>query len=78
MAKAKTWAQERAKAIEMELRANWGPGWKRIGPELQGALIAEKVLMLVLSQFGEQYKPAMDMARSVLQASAHQDWKDAA
>ena len=77
MAKQKTWEQQRAETIAADLRADYGKGWDRLSDDQKNALIAERVLRLVLAQVGEQCKPAQDMVRNVLRETKHSLFGDA-
>jgi hypothetical protein len=66
----RTWAEERAADIERELRGEYGRGFEKLSAAQRSALHAERVLVLVLAQAGEQFAPAQQMARDVLAALA--------
>jgi hypothetical protein len=64
-----TWAQIQADIIRLNADRDYGKGWNRISAAQRKEYIESRVLMLILTQAGEQFKAAQDMARSVLEAS---------
>ena len=61
-----TWAQERFAQIKKDAKADYGNGWNRLSDAQRNEYIESRILMLILSQEGEQFKTAQDMAREVL------------
>jgi hypothetical protein len=64
----KTWAQMQAKRIMDDAEHDYGRGWNRLSDAQKQEYVQSRVLMLVLTQCEEAYKPAQDMARNVLTA----------
>lgn len=70
----KTWAQQRAVQIIKDLSGKYGAGLGLLSEAQRDALVAEQVLMLVLSQHQPEFLQAQEMARSVL-AELHTSFK---
>ena len=63
---ALTWQQKRAADIKQLANARYGAGWNKLSQDQQQNFIRSEVLMLLLTQDGEKYKPAQEMAESIL------------
>ena len=61
-----SWAQTQASAIARECNADYGRGWQKLSPEQRRAVRAQKLLMLLLTQQGEQFQAAQDMLQSII------------
>lgn len=61
------WASGQASRIRQELAQDFGRGINRLGDDILGAVIAERVLKLLLQQDAERFRPAILMAEAVLE-----------
>lgn len=64
----KSWPRDRARQIMRDARHRYGRGWEMLSEQQQQNYLEAEVLRLLLTQEGEQFKVAQELAISVIDA----------
>lgn len=59
------WAGQQAKTILEDARRRYGPAWDLMSQDQRSNYLLARLLLLVTSQVGPQFEPAIDLVRKV-------------